>query len=156
MSKENEKRKKNTYNFMLPPLKKEGILFCTCWLVGLSVRRASDVHSIVFDPFAWMLLNLVQWIPLESRYAYLFIQVTWSKVKVKLLVFEQMMSVQFRLTPSMESCQNCLKEKIAPFDFQVTWSKAWVKLQVFVQMMSAQYLLIPLLKSCHTWYSECL
>ena len=140
---------------MLPPLKKEGILFCACWSVCLSVEQVMSTQQ-----FLTRLLECCQtWFsgyPQRVDNAYLFIQVTWSKVKIKLLVFEQMMSIQYRLTLSMESCQNSLKEKKAPIDFQVTWSKVQVKLQVFVQMMSAQYLLIPLLKSCHTWYSECL
>ena len=32
-------------------------------------------------------------------------QVTWSKVKVKLLAFVQMMFAQYLLTPLLESCQ---------------------------------------------------
>ena len=43
--------------FLSLPLKKEGILFCICWLAP-------------FDSFAWKLPNLVQWMPLGSRWPY--------------------------------------------------------------------------------------
>ena len=35
----------------------------------------------------------------------IYFQVTWSKVKVKLLVFEKMLFSQYLLTPLLESCQ---------------------------------------------------
>ena len=59
--------------------------------------------KISFDPFAWKILNLVQWMPLESRFTPINFQVSWSKVKVKQLVFEKMLFIQYILTLSLES-----------------------------------------------------
>ena len=54
--------------FLCPPLKKGGILRCTCRSVSLLiVCRPSDVRSIFFYHSAGKLPNLVQWMPLESR-----------------------------------------------------------------------------------------
>ena len=50
------------------------------------------VCSIFLDPFAGKLPYLVQWMSLEGRW---FLIMLWSKVKVKLLVFEKMLSAQY-------------------------------------------------------------
>ena len=81
-------------NFFMLPFKKGGhIVFhlLVGLFVGLSVSRPNDVHSISFDPFASNLPNLVQCIPLASKY----FLVTRSKVKVKLLVFAKLLSTQY-------------------------------------------------------------
>ena len=54
-------------NFM-PPLKKGANCFAT---VGMSVCRPSVVRSISFDPFTWSIPNLVQGLPLMSRWSLL-------------------------------------------------------------------------------------
>lgn len=46
-------------NFIVSPFEKRGLVLCTCRLVDWLVCRPSDVHSISFDPFTWMFLNLV-------------------------------------------------------------------------------------------------
>ena len=80
------------------------------------------------------------------------IKVTWSKVKVKLLVFVQMMSAQCCLTLCKRvtklNAVDAPREYLIPNDFQVTW------LNVFVQMMSTKYLLTSLLDSL-IWYRGC-
>ena len=67
----------------LPPMNRGPYCFATvglsvCRYVGLSVCRPSVVRSISFDLFTWSIPNLVQGLPLMSRF-----QVTCSKVKVK-------------------------------------------------------------------------
>ena len=57
------------YNYA-PLWKRGGILFCTC-RIGRMVCRPCVVRSISFDPFAWFQPNLVQRLPLESRWSLL-------------------------------------------------------------------------------------
>ena len=83
-------------------------------------------------------------------------QVTWSKVKVKLLVVEKMLSTQYLETLLLESCQTWYNECNYKVDVQVTWSKVKVKLSVFEMMLSAQYLESTSLEGSQTWYNECL
>ena len=52
---------------------------CPLWKVlnlsvGRSVCRPNDVSSISFDPFAWMLPNIVQWIYLENTWTLLILR----------------------------------------------------------------------------------
>ena len=49
-------------HFLPPTPWKRGTLLCTC----RPFYRLSDIHSISFDPFAWKLPNLVQWLPLRN------------------------------------------------------------------------------------------
>ena len=110
--------------------------------------------SISPEPYAGKLLNTAQWMPLESRWPILMSR-SWSKVKVKLLVFETNLSAQYLLTSLLESCQTWYCECLMiPTDVQFTWSKVMVKLLVFEQMLSAQYLTSPLLV-CQTSDSGC-
>ena len=75
-------------------------MFCTCWSVSRTFCRPRDVCSMSLDPCAWKLPISVQWMSLKSRF-----EVTWSKVKVKLLVFEKSLSTQYILTPLLENRQ---------------------------------------------------
>ena len=69
----------------MPPLKKGAYCFATVgrsvgrlvgrsvgMLVGLSVCRPSVFRSISFDPFTWLISNLVQGLPSMSRWSYWF------------------------------------------------------------------------------------
>ena len=51
----------------MPPLKKRWRFFCTCRSVIRNVDPVKYVCSIPFGFFALKLLNLVQWMSLESR-----------------------------------------------------------------------------------------
>ena len=59
-------------------------------------------------------------------------QITWSKVKVKLLVFEKNISLKIAKSGTV----NVSREQMTPIDVQFTWSKVQIKLLVFVQRMS--------------------
>ena len=113
----------------------------------------NDVPSVSFDPFVPKLGTVDaprEWIcPMNF-------QVTWSKVKVKLLVVEKMLSTQYLETLLLESCQTWYNECNYKVDVQVTWSKVKVKLSVFEMMLSAQYLESTSLEGSQTWYNECL
>ena len=81
-------------------------------------------------------------------------EVTWSKVKVKLLIllFAQYFLPLFWKVPKLGSV-DVPSEYMTYFNVQVTWSE--VKLLVFVQILSAQYLLTPLLKNRQTRIRRC-
>ena len=79
------------------------MLFST--LVSRSICRPSDVRSISFDLYAWKLPNLVWWMPLREKLFPIDFQVTWSGVKIKLLVFVQM-SAHYLLTPLLLKSSN--------------------------------------------------
>ena len=77
-------------NIFMPPLKKGAYCFATVsQSVFLSACRPSVVCSISFDHFTWSIPNLVQGLPLMSRWSLLIFKVTCSKVKVKLLFWAQ-------------------------------------------------------------------
>ena len=86
-------------------------------------------------------------------------QVTWSKFKVKLLVFEKMLSAQCPLIPLLESCQTyyreCLESRSLENRCSLHMVKVKVKVLAFVQMLSARFLLTPLLESCQIWCNRC-
>ena len=59
------------YWYFYASLEKGGVLFCNCRSVCRSVCRPSVVRSISFDPFIWSIPNLVQALPLMSRWSLL-------------------------------------------------------------------------------------
>lgn len=76
------------------------------------------------------------------------IKATWSKVKVTLLGFVQLLCAQFLLTSLIESRQNlgknlgtmdALWEEMFSIDFLVALAKVKVKLLVLELILSAQY-----------------
>ena len=142
-----------------------GLLICTlekegacCFAPnGLSlvcplVCRPPVDCSISFDHLPY----LIQWLPIESRCFLLIFRSLGQRSSQT--VFVQMFSVQYLLTPLIESCYSWYNSKMPlqkqknPINFQITWSKVMVRLLVFVQMFSAQFPLTPLLESCQTWY----
>ena len=60
--------------FYAPVWKKGAYCFIP---VDRLVCRPSDVRSISFDPFAWKLPNLVQWMPIERRWSLLMLRSNW-------------------------------------------------------------------------------
>ena len=71
--------------YLCPPWKRGHIVLqlSNGRYVGRSVCRPCVVRSISFDPFTWLIPNLVQGLPLMSRWSLLIFKVTCSKVKVK-------------------------------------------------------------------------
>ena len=91
----------------MPPLKKGAYCFATfyrsvCRLVGV-------IRSISFDPFTWSIPNLVQGLPLMSRWSLLIFKVTCSKVKVKPLFLAQCVVGSISFDPFTWSIPNLLQ-----------------------------------------------
>ena len=75
-------------------------------LVSCLVCRPSDIYSISFDPLICLkVAKLGRVDARRDQVSPIDFQATWSKVKVKMLVFEKMKSSHYYLTPMLESCQ---------------------------------------------------
>ena len=76
------------------------------------------------------LYKLLQRMPLETN-----VQVTWSKVKVKLVVFGKRLSSQYLdyFAGKLTNLVHCMppREQMFPNDIQVMWWKVKVKLLIF-------------------------
>ena len=75
--------------YLCSPLKKGGILFCTCLLVGLESKRCPLNMSW---PLCWKVAKRGTVNDSREEMFPNDFQVTWSKVKIKLLFFVQMSS----------------------------------------------------------------
>lgn len=106
-------------------------IFCFAPVCRSSVCRS--VHQAMPSQYKYQLLNLVQWVSPKKQMIPIDFQITLYNVNDNLM----MMSAQYLLTPSLESCQSfiqysgCPQQEDDPIDFQVK-----IKLLVFVQILS--------------------
>lgn len=98
-----------------PPLFKKKVHFVLHLSVGqsLTLYWPSDVCSISFDPFVWKLPYLVQWKMTPNGF-----QVIWWKVKVKSLVFVQILSTLYLLAPPNLIQWISLESRCSPLIFR--------------------------------------
>ena len=128
--------------YFYAPLEKGGILFCNCRSVDFQVTCSKFkvkplfsahcvVRSISFAPFTWSIPNLVQGLPLMSRWSLLIFrshdQRSRSNRSSQPTVLSGQYLLPLHLINTKLSAGVALNEKMIPIDFQVTCSKVKVK-----------------------------
>ena len=125
-------------------------------VLQLSVCRPCVVRSISFDPFTWSIPNLVQGLPLMSRWSLLIFKVTCSKVKVKPLFSAQCVVRLISVDPFAWSIPNLVQGLPSMSRWTLLIFRSHVqrsRLNHFSQptVLSAQYLLTSSLDQYQTW-----
>ena len=121
--------KSSTFNNAL--LEKRGhiILHLSIGLsVGPQIKRC---HLNIFLPLCLKVFKLGTVVSSRKQMTTNYFEVTWSKVKVKLLVFEKLFGQSF-LIPSLESSLTWYTGCTQQIHVQITWSKVKVKLLVLI------------------------
>ena len=127
--------------------------------VRRSVCRPSVVRSISFDPFTWSTPNMVQGLPLMSRWYLLIFRSHVQRSRSNHSSKPRVLSGQYLLTPLLGQYQTWGRgspnEYMISIDFQVTYSKVKVKPLFSAHCVVCSISLNPLLDQYHTWCRGC-